>query len=94
MASFLHNVSSSAGGHERTPVPVHVYWRLIGPANRPVACTLYRTDTGLELRVERNTDDVILSDSVTNIHDATWKAEHWRFALVQEGMTELVVTTT
>ena len=90
MNSAYHH-SHSASGRKPIPEPLHIYWRLLGPANKAVACVLYRTDAGFELRVERTVDDQIQSEAVADIDSATSKAEAWRFALVQVGMTELPV---
>jgi hypothetical protein len=59
---------------------VKTYWRLIGPTRRPVACALYRTDAGLELRTYRDTHDLLYSLPVSTENQGADQAEAWKTA--------------
>src|SRR5262245_4295236 len=39
-----------ADQHASEPRLERVYWRVVGPSNKPLTCALYRTDASLELR--------------------------------------------
>ena len=70
---------------------LEVLWRVQAPTSgRVYECVLYRTDAGLELRMQRNEDDVLrtqlLADRGADRDDvsAAWKA-----AVLPKGFVEV-----
>ena len=67
------------------PERVRVYWRIRGPNGGVATCALYRTDTGLELRVERGVGELIRSEPVPSEAVGTFRASAWKCAALRLG---------
>jgi len=60
---------------------LRVYWRVVGPSKIPVQCALYRTNAGLEVRVDRSAEDLLRSQVVTDEAAGESCAAEWRAAI-------------
>ena len=72
------------------PERVRVYWRINRPQGGVVKCALYRTESGLELRVERRAGELIRRETVPSEAVATFRASAWKCAALRlSGFVEL-----
>lgn len=60
-------------------------WQLCSPSRRILGCGIYRTDTGIEVRVGYHVDDVLYSQLLPEIESAREKAAELRAAVVAKG---------
>ena len=63
--------------------PILTYWRLPRPNGQTLACTSYRTHTGLELRAGLEGDVPVLQAAVATHAKAQQLAEAWRQEVAQ-----------
>ena len=70
---------------------LEVLWRIQAPrSGRVYECVLYRTDAGLELRMQRNEDDVLRTELLApGGADRDDVSEAWKAATVAKGFIEV-----
>lgn len=63
-------------------------WRVRGSSGREVTCSVYRVETGIELRVERAGE--LLRSHLFRVETAALEheASTWKRALLEKGFTE------
>ena len=64
-------------------------WRCVGPTRKVIACGIYRTDAGLELRAGYGPEDLLRSQFAVEIGAAREIAAEWRQAVIAKGFVEL-----
>ena len=78
----------------REPTLDHVcrFWTLRGPSSRDITCSVYRAETGLELRTEYGPEDIVASQLFRGA-DADERlaemADNWRRTLIAKGFHEI-----
>lgn len=64
---------------------VRTFWEMLTPSGRLIACALYRTSSGLELRAGVGEGDRLLSELVHSQHAAEVFAATWRKVAETQG---------
>lgn len=64
---------------------VRLFWRALGPSNRPLECALYRTDAGLEVRAGYGELDLVHSQHVADESEGAALATKWLAAIHAKG---------
>ena len=64
---------------------VEALWRMTGPRGRVLACGVYRTDVGLEVRCGYGEYQLLRSQYAVEMGTARDIAERWRQAVLAKG---------
>jgi hypothetical protein len=74
------------------PAPrlVETYWRAVAPSKKELACGLYRTDAGLELRCGYSVDDLIRSTRIGQQDEPRFLAAGWLHVVLSKGSFTVV----
>lgn len=70
---------------------IETCWRLLGPSLRPLSCAIYRTDVGLEVRVEYGERSRLYTHCVAELLVARKAAAQLRDSLNAEGVFQEIV---
>jgi hypothetical protein len=65
---------------------VETCWQLLGPSLRPLVCAIYRTDVGLEVRVEYSDRSRLYTHRVAELFVARAAARQLRDSLNAKGV--------
>ena len=73
------------------PVVLETCWRAVGATNTPVACGIYLTEQGLEVRCYygKSVEGLVRFERAADINIARSIAASWREAARANGFTEL-----
>jgi len=71
---------------------LEVCWRVVGPSQVPIECSIYRTDAGLDVRVRYTdqADRLIQSQFAIEIGTARDIAAEWKRAAIAKGFLDLM----
>ena len=64
---------------------IEACWRVVGPSGKPIACGIYRSDAGVEVRAGYSINDVVRSEFASEIGAAREIAEAWKLAALAKG---------
>ena len=85
----LYNHAPSERGAPQL-VLIRQFWRMRSPNGRVLACGVYRTTAGMEVRCDFGGDDLIRSEFARDLGIASTIAEGWKMgALARVGFVEL-----
>ncbi len=65
---------------------IETCWQLVGPSLRPLVCAIYRTDVGLEVRVQYGDRSHLYTSRAAELLSAREAAARLRDALNAEGV--------
>jgi hypothetical protein len=65
---------------------IETCWQLLGPSLRPLVCAIYRTDVGLEVRVEYGERSRLYTHRVAELFVAREEAAQLRDSLNAKGV--------
>ena len=86
----LHDHQPWSRGHQSRPDQIKVYWRIVGPSQKPITCALWRTAAGLEVRAAYGADELLRSQRVESEVAAEAYAGAWKaMDYAQGGFTLL-----
>ena len=67
---------------------IETCWQMLGPSLRPLICAIYRTDVGLEVRVQYSDRSQLYIRRAAELFSARQAAARLRDALNAEGVFE------